>query len=109
MEPTWKDLTVSKPFADEFRPAGDPRMRISHADAMHAFLEDVKLDGNIRLSASGEVRDRVLRRDGGVLGSMEEKGRRGIGCDLQFVGEKIDQLGIGVVAEQVLLRAGVRE
>ncbi len=62
---------------------------------MHAFLEDVQLDGNLRFFQGQREKQAILGRDGGILVSVGEESRWGVLGYLEFVREAFDQFGRG--------------
>ena len=74
---------------------------------MRAVLEEVHLRRHLGFSQGQVKADAVLDGDAIVVGRVEDERRRRLRGDLQIVGEVLDQLWIGVVAEKHSHRAGV--
>ena len=80
----------------------------AESEPVAAFLIDVKVEGHGGFAQGvGEV-EGVLHLHRVVFPGVPEEGRRRVFGDLLFVGEKFDELGRGVFAEQVFLGTAVR-
>lgn len=66
------------------------------------MLVNVKFCRHPRLSQSHVERHAVFSRNTRVIIRVKEKGWRRLSGDLLFIGEILGQLGIGVIAQQVL-------
>ena len=68
---------------------------------MRAFFEDVHFGGDVCFAQSEIEGDGVFGRDECVGGGTEEEGRRSGGGDVEFVGQRFGERGIGRSAEEI--------
>src|SRR5688572_1048200 len=88
---------------------GEGRL-VGQADAVSAFLVNVKVERDVVLLQGGGEVEAVLHFHGFVFDGVPDEAGRGVFGNLLFVGEEFDEFCGGFLAEKIVLRAlmGVR-